>query len=331
MLGRPVPPRPGAEPRHPRGVPGARLPDPVDPLDPQGRGLPRPLLRGGPRSRARSRRRSRSTTSGRRTTRPTGAEGVGGEVRGPPPERGGARPSSFKCGHDAPTYGIIDSIIAAAQTPYAALHDIDANKPGGSIKIRVKTYAHSLKLHEERLEDVADAKQELGLPHRAEAARAAASSRQAQLAERAAGRSGHRPADRRDASSKVRAYEQARAAKTDAEKAAERASMRSKKRGHRAAGDQAQRVRCHRQDLTEDGDAMGTARHDMEPDFACRCWARSASERRRRSRPSCKQFEAEERARLGLDGRDRALGRRHVDPQFTKSERARDHAARSAA
>ncbi len=61
--------------------------------------------------------------------------------------------SSFKCGHDAPTYGIIDNIVTAAQTPYAALHEIDANKPSGSIKIRVKTYAHSLKLHEERLDD----------------------------------------------------------------------------------------------------------------------------------------------------------------------------------
>jgi predicted CoA-substrate-specific enzyme activase len=69
--------------------------------------------------------------------------------------------SSFKCGHDAPTYGLIDSIIAASATPYSALHDIDANKPGGSIKIRVKTYAHSLKLHEERLEDVAKKKDEL--------------------------------------------------------------------------------------------------------------------------------------------------------------------------
>ena len=61
--------------------------------------------------------------------------------------------SSFKCGHDAPTYGIVESIVSAAAIPYAALHDIDANKPGGSIKIRVKTYAHSLKLHEEALED----------------------------------------------------------------------------------------------------------------------------------------------------------------------------------
>lgn len=61
--------------------------------------------------------------------------------------------SSFKCGHDAPIYGLIDSIIGTSATPYSALHDIDANKPGGSIKIRVKTYAHSLKLHEERLDD----------------------------------------------------------------------------------------------------------------------------------------------------------------------------------
>jgi predicted nucleotide-binding protein (sugar kinase/HSP70/actin superfamily) len=69
--------------------------------------------------------------------------------------------SSFKCGHDAPTYGIIDSIISAAGTPYSALHDIDANKPGGSIKIRVKTYAHSLGLHKERLEDLTSQKNDL--------------------------------------------------------------------------------------------------------------------------------------------------------------------------
>ncbi len=69
--------------------------------------------------------------------------------------------SSFKCGHDAPTYGLIDSIISTSATPYSALHDIDANKPGGSIKIRVRTYAHSLKLHEERLDDISKRKDEL--------------------------------------------------------------------------------------------------------------------------------------------------------------------------
>lgn len=71
--------------------------------------------------------------------------------------------SSFKCGHDSPTYGLVDNIISTSGTPYAALHDIDANKPGGSIKIRVKTYAHSLKLHEEALEDTAKKKMELVL------------------------------------------------------------------------------------------------------------------------------------------------------------------------
>ncbi|MNE55327.1 hypothetical protein D3C80_1501540 [compost metagenome] len=69
--------------------------------------------------------------------------------------------SSFKCGHDAPAYGLIDAIISAAGTPYSALHDIDANKPSGSIKIRVKTYVHSLGLHQELLQDLARKKVEL--------------------------------------------------------------------------------------------------------------------------------------------------------------------------
>jgi len=69
--------------------------------------------------------------------------------------------SSFKCGHDAPTYGLIDSVIASAGKAYSALHDIDANKPSGSIKIRVKTYAHTLMLLREKLEDQATKKSEL--------------------------------------------------------------------------------------------------------------------------------------------------------------------------
>jgi predicted nucleotide-binding protein (sugar kinase/HSP70/actin superfamily) len=69
--------------------------------------------------------------------------------------------SSFKCGHDAPTYGMIDSVLQTAKTPSAALHDLDANKPGGSILIRVKTYTHSLRLHQERLEELAGKRREL--------------------------------------------------------------------------------------------------------------------------------------------------------------------------
>lgn len=83
--------------------------------------------------------------------------------------------SSFKCGHDAPTYGLIDSIIKTAKAPYSALHDLDANKPGGSIQIRVKTYSHKLKLVEEQLRD------ESGL--RAELARRIADKRRQLLAE----------------------------------------------------------------------------------------------------------------------------------------------------
>ena len=59
--------------------------------------------------------------------------------------------SSFKCGHDAPTYAIIDKILGASRTPHLTLHDIDANKPGGSIKIRVKTFAYALEQYRKNL------------------------------------------------------------------------------------------------------------------------------------------------------------------------------------
>jgi len=91
--------------------------------------------------------------------------------------------SSFKCGHDAPTYGIVDRIVEQSALPHLALHDIDANKPGGSIKIRVKTYVHSLKLHEERLDDVG--KKKLELSHRLDLKRLELlSAKAAQLADR---------------------------------------------------------------------------------------------------------------------------------------------------
>jgi predicted nucleotide-binding protein (sugar kinase/HSP70/actin superfamily) len=69
--------------------------------------------------------------------------------------------SSFKCGHDAPTYGLINDIIAASKTPYLAMHDLDANKPAGSQKIRVRTYAHTLQRYREALEDRAARQSEL--------------------------------------------------------------------------------------------------------------------------------------------------------------------------
>jgi len=123
--------------------------------------------------------------------------------------------SSFKCGHDAPTYGIIDSIIGTAGTPYSALHDIDANKPGGSIKIRVKTYAHSLTLHKERLEDVRSQKNDM--LHQIDRKRLALlTMKREHLAARA---QTDEAIERQiqDIMARVRAYEEAREAPTSAE------------------------------------------------------------------------------------------------------------------
>src|SRR5690606_23376876 len=53
--------------------------------------------------------------------------------------------SSFKCGHDAPIYTVIESIIEQSRTPYFSFTDIDENKPTGSIKIRVETIHYFLK------------------------------------------------------------------------------------------------------------------------------------------------------------------------------------------
>jgi hypothetical protein len=57
--------------------------------------------------------------------------------------------SSFKCGHDAPIYTAIESIIERSGTPYFSFKDIDENKPTGSIKIRVETIQYFLKRYSE--------------------------------------------------------------------------------------------------------------------------------------------------------------------------------------
>jgi len=57
--------------------------------------------------------------------------------------------SSFKCGHDAPIYTVVEEIVENAGTPYFCFKDIDENKPSGSIKIRVETIAYFLKRYRE--------------------------------------------------------------------------------------------------------------------------------------------------------------------------------------
>ncbi len=61
--------------------------------------------------------------------------------------------SSFKCGHDAPTYSYVDNILDASETPHFLFHDIDQNKPGATIKIRIQTIEYFLNLEVEKLKD----------------------------------------------------------------------------------------------------------------------------------------------------------------------------------
>ena len=64
--------------------------------------------------------------------------------------------SSFKCGHDAPIYTVVEEIVEKSGTPYFSFKDIDENKPTGSIKIRVETIGYFLKRYRE---DIVRAKQ----------------------------------------------------------------------------------------------------------------------------------------------------------------------------
>jgi len=52
--------------------------------------------------------------------------------------------SSFKCGHDAPIYTVVEEIVERSGTPFFSFRDIDENKPSGSIKIRVETISYFL-------------------------------------------------------------------------------------------------------------------------------------------------------------------------------------------
>ena len=59
--------------------------------------------------------------------------------------------SSFKCGHDAPIYTVIEEIIECSGTPYFCFKDVDENKPTGSIRIRIETIGYFLKRYREKL------------------------------------------------------------------------------------------------------------------------------------------------------------------------------------
>jgi predicted nucleotide-binding protein (sugar kinase/HSP70/actin superfamily) len=53
--------------------------------------------------------------------------------------------SSFKCGHDAPVYSVVEEIIESAGRPYLAFRDLDENRAAGAIKLRVETIDYFLR------------------------------------------------------------------------------------------------------------------------------------------------------------------------------------------
>ena len=59
--------------------------------------------------------------------------------------------SSFKCGHDAPVYSVVERIIEQSGTPYFCFKDLDENKPVASIRLRVETIDYFLKSYGEEM------------------------------------------------------------------------------------------------------------------------------------------------------------------------------------
>lgn len=53
-------------------------------------------------------------------------------------------------------YAVAEGIVSASNTPYFTFHDIDENKPSGSIKIRVETIAYFLERYEDQLKNEAE-------------------------------------------------------------------------------------------------------------------------------------------------------------------------------
>ena len=59
--------------------------------------------------------------------------------------------SSFKCGHDAPIYTVVEETVQNSGTPYFCFKDVDENRPTGSIRIRVETIDYFLRRYREDL------------------------------------------------------------------------------------------------------------------------------------------------------------------------------------
>jgi predicted nucleotide-binding protein (sugar kinase/HSP70/actin superfamily) len=61
------------------------------------------------------------------------------------------RLSSYECGMDQPTYTPTQKIVEASGTLFFKFGDLDANKPAGTIKIRVETIVHYLEKYSQEI------------------------------------------------------------------------------------------------------------------------------------------------------------------------------------
>ncbi len=148
-----LPQRPGHQPRDPRGVPEARLPDPERrpslPLDPEsleqlfGEEVARRAHARGARAWPMSGRTATARTRAARSGRPSTWPGTRTWWRWscPTSSAGTTRRSTPWWRRSSRRSG----------TPYFCFKDIDENKPAGSIKIRVETIDYFLRTHREQL------------------------------------------------------------------------------------------------------------------------------------------------------------------------------------
>ena len=232
--------------------------------------------------------------------------------------------SSFKCGHDAPTYGLIDSIIEASKTPYAALHDIDANKPSGQ--------------HQDPREDVRPrAQAPRGAPAGRAQAQGRARARDRPASASSSSSSGSEQLDGAPASTTRRSSDADRRASRRAFAAYESASRRrpswpSRRRASSSSARRPPTASCRSHARTTQPTAAESSEDHRQSNERFG-QARTAHERRRPSKtssrsrsststPSCKKFEEEERKRLGLDEQTEQWIEDMANLTFTKKEKA---------
>lgn len=58
--------------------------------------------------------------------------------------------SSFRCGQDASIAGLVDDLLRAADRPALRLHDLDEDRPGASLALRIDTFVATVRAYERR-------------------------------------------------------------------------------------------------------------------------------------------------------------------------------------